>query len=746
MARPLTNDELVAAIEREEKAAYGFFSGELAEQRQVALDYYFGEQLVGDDDIPDGRSKVISTDVSDTVEWILPSLLKIFLSGDEVVRFDPKSPEDIPQAEQETAYINHIATAKNESFSTFHSWFKDALIQKVGYVKTWYEEKKEVVEETYEGMSDEEFAMLMQDDDVTPIEHTEETELEDVMGPQGPMQIPITSHDIKVRRESKTCQIKFEAVPPEEIFVSTEHREVSLQNAPFVEHKTRKTVSYLRQIGYDVPDDINDGSEDNTEDKHRDRYDEWKADNQGADPSMRQVWVRDVYIRIDKDGDGIAELRRVVVVGKTVLEDKITEEIPFAALCPVPMPHRHVGLSYADLIMDLQDIKSMFLRLAVDNGYLAANGRWAVSDRVNLDDMLVSRPGGIVRVDGDPNGAMLPMVSPQSTANQIQMIEYLDAVKENRTGVTKYNQGLDSNSLNKTATGINQIMNAAQQRIELIARLFAEGGVKQLFLLIHGLVRRHENKEQIVQIRNQWVPINPREWVKRTDLSISVGLGTGNKNEKLGHLVNAFQMSANLVPLGIVNPVNMYNLMKEVYINAGFKDPEKFLSDPSQMPPMPPQPNPLIQVEQIKQQGKAQELQINAQLEQQKAQAQLQQEQLRSQNDVAIERDKLNMQAELERYKAQLQADTELAKTKLQLEAEIQIEQFKAQNDSALELQKQRMELNSIVDKASQAQGNEATGTIVQGLKAMIQSMNAPKQVVRDESGRVVGVQTGNAE
>ena len=740
MARPLTNDELVAAIEREEKAAYGFFSGELAEQRQVALDYYFGEQLVGDDDIPDGRSKVISTDVSDTVEWILPSLLKIFLSGDEVVRFDPKSPEDIPQAEQETAYINHIATAKNESFSTFHSWFKDALIQKVGYVKTWYEEKKEVIEENYEGMSDEEFAMLMQDDDVTPVEHTEETEIEEVVGPQGPMQIPVTSHDIKVRRESKTCQIKFEAVPPEEIFVSTEHREVSLQNAPFVEHKTRKTISYLRQIGYDVPDDINDGSEDNTEDKHRDRYDEWKADNQGADPSMRQVWVRDVYIRIDRDGDGIAELRRVVVVGKTVLEDKITEEIPFAALCPVPMPHRHVGLSYADLIMDLQDIKSMFLRLAVDNGYLAANGRWAVSDRVNLDDMLVSRPGGIVRVDGDPNGAMLPMVSPQNTANQIQMIEYLDAVKENRTGVTKYNQGLDSNSLNKTATGINQIMSAAQQRVELIARLFAEGGVKQLFLLIHGLVRRHENKEQIVQIRNQWVPINPREWVKRTDLSISVGLGTGNKNEKLGHLVNAFQMSANLVPLGIVNPVNMYNLMKEVYINAGFKDPEKFLSDPSQMPPMPPQPNPLIQVEQIKQQGKAQELQINAQLEQQKAQAQLQQEQLRSQNDVEIERQKIAAQIQLEQYKAQLKAETDISIA--QINAQIEAEKNNAAHAADLRkaLLESEIQLRGLVEQAKTAQGNDQMSSVMSGMQALIESMNRPKQIVRGPDGKAAGV------
>lgn len=673
MTKALTNDDLIAAVEREEKAAYGFFSGELAEQRQVALNYYLGAELVGDDEIPDGRSRVISTDVSDTVEWILPSLLKIFLSGDEVVRFDPTGPEDVQQAEQETAYINHLATQKNEAFATFYSWFKDALIQKVGYVKAWYEEKKEVIEETYEGMSDEEFTMLMQDDDITAIEHTETREVEIAQGPEGPIQIPTTKHDIKFRRTATTKATKFEAVPPEEMFVSTSHRDVDLTDSPFVEHRTQKTISYLRQIGYDVEDGINDASGSSTEDNNRDQYDEWRENNKGADATMRLVWLRDVYIRIDKDGDGIAELRRLVIVGKTILDDYIVEEIPFAALCPVPMPHRHVGLSYADLIMDLQDIKSMFMRLAVDNGYLAANGRWAVSDRVNLDDMLVSRPGGVVRVEGEPTTAIMPLANPQQIGGTIQMIEYLDSIKENRTGVTKYNQGLDSNSLNKTASGINQIMSAAQQRIELVARIFAEGGVRQLFRLIHAIVRRHENKEQIVSLRNQWVPINPREWVKRNDLSIAVGLGTGSKDAQLVHLNQAFQMSGPLAQMGIVKPENFYNLMREVYVNAGFKDPDKFLTNPSQEPPQQPQQDPRLILEQQKAQLEGQKMQADIQMQMGKMQQDMQMAQQKAQQDMEIAQQRLASDITLEREKmaAEIQLKREEMMAEIQLKREM---------------------------------------------------------------------------
>jgi hypothetical protein len=316
------------------------------------------------------------------------------------------------------------------------------------------------------------------------------------------------------------------------------------------------------------------------------------------------------------------------------------------------MPHRHIGRSYADLTMDIQLIKSTLIRGQLDNMYLANNGRYAISDRVNLDDMLTSRPGGIVRVEGDPGSGIMPLSHPPLPASSFTMVEYMDSMKEKRTGVTAYNQGLDANSLNKTATGVAQIMNASQQRIELVARTFAETGVKELFTLVHRLVRTTLTKPDIVRIRNKWVEVDPREWEDRNDLSISVGLGAGNKDQQLAHLMSIINMQKEAITAGLTSPEKIYNALAKLTQNAGFKNPEEFWVNPGN--------NPAPQGE--KQPSEA-EIMVQGQLqiEQQKAQAQMMQEQERSKNDVIIEREKIVAQAELERFKAQLKAETDLA-------------------------------------------------------------------------------------
>jgi hypothetical protein len=303
--------------------------------------------------------------------------------------------------------------------------------------------------------------------------------------------------------------------------------------------------------------------------------------------------------------------------------------------------------------MDIQLIKSTLIRGQLDNMYLANNGRYAISDRVNLDDMLTSRPGGIVRVDGDPGTGIMPLSHPPLPASSFGMVEYMDSMKEKRTGITAYNQGLDANSLNKTATGVAQIMNASQQRIELVARTFAETGVKELFKLVHYLVRTTLTKPDIIRLRNKWVEVDPREWKARKDLSISVGLGAGNKDQQLVHLTSILQMQKEAIAVGLTNPEKIYNALAKLTQNAGFKNPEEFWVNPANTP------------EQAQKQDKPSEAEImiqgQLQIEQQKAQSQLQQEQVRSQNDVIIEREKIASQAELERFKAQLKAETDLA-------------------------------------------------------------------------------------
>ena len=651
----LSDRDLLATIEREERNAYGYLSGELATERTQALDYYLGREFGNE---VEGRSKVVSTDVADTIEWVMPSLLKIFASGDKVVMFNPRGPEDVEGAEQETDYVNFVVMEKNAGLEVLYTWFKDALLSKVGYVKAYFEEIEDTDEEYYEGLGDDELAMLLQDGEVEPIEH----EAVQVVGPDG---MPAIAHNVKVKRIAKLRRVKIEAIPPEEVLLTTKHRTVTLQDADFIQHRTRRTISDLRAQGFDIDDDIaSDDGEDtmlNDESISRDLYDEFTADMEG-DRELRKIMVRETYIRIDRDGDGIAELRRILTIGDTILEDDPCDLIPFAALTPILMPHRHVGRSYADLVMDLQLIKSTVLRQILDNMYLANNGRTAVNaNRVNLDDLLVSRPGGVIRVDGDPGGAMMPIQHPMLGATSFSMVEYIDTLRENRTGVTKYNQGLDSNSLNKTATGVSQIMTASQQRIELVARLFAETGVKDLFLIVHALCRKHSQKAEVIRLRGQWVPIDPRQWKKRSDLSIAVGLGTGNKDQQLQHLMTILTAQREAIAIGIATPKNIYNALVKLTQNAGFKDPDEFWTSPEQQQPQPPQPSP----EEIK-----------AQAEQMKMQAEMQDAEKQRQFDAAMEQ----MKDATERYKAELQAQTDLQIAQMRERTAAEMEIFKVRN------------------------------------------------------------------
>ena len=636
----LSDSELLATIEREERNAYGYLSGELSTERTQALDYYLGRPFGNE---VEGRSQVVSTDVADTVEWVMPSLLKIFASGDRVVAFNPRGPEDVEASEQETDYVNFLVMEKNPGLEILYTWFKDALLSKVGYVKVCFEETEDTDEEYYEGLADDEFALLTQDPEVQPIEY------EQVMTEYGP------AHNVRLKRISKSRKLKIYPVPPEELLLSTTHRNIGLQNASFVQHRTRKTISEMRAQGYDIDDNVraDEGDEISLSDESigRDLYDEFSGDNDG-EREMRRILVRETFLRIDRDGDGIAELRRVLTVGDQILEDEICDLIPFAAITPILMPHRHIGRSYADLIMDLQLIKSTIMRQILDNMYLANNGRYAASDRVNLDDLLVSRPGGVVRVQGDPAGAIMPLQHPILGPAAFSMVEYIDTMRENRSGVTKYNQGLDSNSLNKTATGMTQIMNASQQRIELVARLFAETGVKDLFLIVHAMCRKHSQKAEVMRLRNSWVPIDPRQWKRRTDLQISVGLGTGNKDQMLQHLMMILQSQREAIQIGIASPKNIYNALVKLTQNAGFKNPDEFWTDPEQAPPQPPQPDPNVQ---------------KAEIEAQDAEKQ-------RQADIAVKQ----MELQMDKYRADLDAQTKLSIAQLDRAAKAEIEMFKA--------------------------------------------------------------------
>lgn len=644
--------DILALIEQEEENAYGINDAQLSDERAEAIKYYLAEPF--GNEIED-RSQVVSTDTQDVIESALPQLLKVFVSGDKVVVFDPRGPEDVKAAEQETEYVNHIVMEKNHGFHIFYVWFKDALLSKNGYVKVWYEEYEQAEEDSYNGLTDAQVNMLVQDG-VEVLEHTAYPDpsfpaQQAMMMQQAGMPVPPIPqlHDVKIRKVETVGCVKICNVAPEAIMVSTETSGLDLNESRFVQHRELMSLDEAKKMGFNVTDDTwSDVENFYQESDARDLYGEDSSNLETTD-----VLVKDTYYKID------GKRMRYVIIGNTIVHEEETEVVPFACLSPILMPHRHIGRSYADLVKDVQQVKSALIRGSLDSMYLANSPRFAMnSDRVNLEDMLTSRPGGIVRTQGDPAGAIMPLVSTPVSPISFSMIEYMDSAKEKRTGVTAYNQGLDANSLNKTATGISIIAQASQERLLLVARLFAETGVKDLFTLVHRLIRKHQNKAEVVRLRNEWVEVDPRQWKTRTDLSISVGLGTGNKDQQLAHLQTILMAQKESMPLGVATPKNIYNALIKLTQNAGFKDAEEFWTAPDERPQQP-QPNPEI--------IKAQQ---EAQLQQQKHQDDMQMQAMKHQSDAQLQREQMAMDMQLEQFKAQLKAETDLAIANIHAQAD----------------------------------------------------------------------------
>ena len=606
--------------------ALGYLGGNLSESRKKSLEYYLGDKLGTE---IDGRSQVVSTDVSDTIESILPNLLRIFTASDKVVKCEPVTAEDVPMADQATAYLNHVFYKENNGFQLLYNFFKDALIEKNGFLKIYWDESESVEFETYQNLSLEDKEAL--EDTRDEIEFIEEEEVEDefskaefekaieqyeTQGLEIPeMQTPdFILYNCKIKRTKKTGKIKVESVPPEEFLIDRNAK--TIEDADFVSHKVLISRSDLIAMGYDE-DEVNNlpaSSDDiyNTENTVRQGdIDEYLTDNY-AQGQNTKVSIYESYVKYDYDEDGIAELRKIVSAGddgSMVLENMPCDNIPFVTVTPIPMPHRFYGRSVSELVEDIQLMKSTVMRQLLDNMYLTNNNRVAVMDgMVNMDDLLTTRPGGVVRTKQPPNQVMQPLQSQPISQQAFPMLSYLDTVREARTGITKSAQGLDADTLNsKTATGVNTLMTQTQMRSELIARIFAETGVKDLFRKIFELMVKYQDKEKVVMLNNQYIPVKPTEWKDRFNISIVVGLGTGSKEQQtvmlnsiLERQIQAFQLQGGK-EMPMVSLKNIYNTLSKVIENAGLKNVENYFVDPDigkQMMP-PPQPPPLTPIEKI---------------------------------------------------------------------------------------------------------------------------------------------------
>lgn len=643
-------------LQNEIQSAVNYHETELAANRVESLRYYLGEPF--GNEVTD-RSQVVSTEVADSIEFAMPSLMKMFASTDEFCRFEPRGPEDVRAAEQATDLVNFEIYKNNQGFRVIHDWFKDALLFAQGCVKAAWEETEQVENETYEDLSEDELTLLLSDPAVEVISQNVE---EAGMLSDDNIEIPVSRlFTVEIRRRVKSGSVKLYNVPPEELIFS--HRATSLEDCQFIAHRTEMRVGELVELGYDYDTVLrfSGDSELDNEGERSVRFEDLESGDLGdsLDPTMRPVMVVEAYIKCDYDGDNIPELRRVLCLGdgSEVLENEPIDHMPFAILSPILMPHRMVGRSFADLIKDCQLIKSTILRQLLDNLYLTNNARvGAVEGQVNLDDLLQARPGGIVRMRAP--GMVQPLAVPQMQNSAYQMLDYMDNIRDQRTGLSKTAMGLDPDTLQSTtASAVNATIQGAQLKIEMIARVFAETGCRQLSNIVLHLLQKHQDSERVIRIRNEFVAIDPREFTNGFDLSVNVGLGSGRETEKLAMLTQIMGKQEQIMAqLGINNPVvrpsQYLNTLRKIAEMAGFKDTEQFFSSGAD-------------VDAAIAQSLQQEVQGDGglSLEAQKFQAELALKRQKIEAEIALEREK--MQAELELRKFELEAELQLRQQKL---------------------------------------------------------------------------------
>ena len=654
----MSEEQLQGVISAEINDAISFIDDDIGGNRAKATEYYYGDPF-GDEE--DGRSQVVSMDVRDTVQGILPSLMRIFFGPERVVEFAPQGPEDVMGAEQATDYVDFIFKRDNPGFKILHSAFKDALVRKCGIVKYWWDESTEVRAESFSMLDEQSMMMLTEDPNVEisavreyPVPGTEAmNEAQAIMTP------PPMMYDVEIKRRIKTGKVKIEALPPEEFLI--DRRAKSIEEAIFVGHRTMKTVSDLVAMGYDYDEMVEAAGNGNDFDNN----DEYQARNPFAvistanngDPSSKSVLYIEGYLKVDFDGDGIAEMRRICTIGtgNKVVRNEIVDDRQFADFCPDPEPHTFFGMCPADVVMDIQEIKSNVQRGILDSLAQAIHPRTAIVEgQANLEDVLNTEVGAVIRMRAP--GMVQPFTTPFVGQAAFPMLDYLDDIKQTRTGISKAAAGLDADALQSTTkAAVSATVNAAHQHIEMIARIFAETGMRKLFTGILKLVVENQDRARMVRLRNTFVPIDPRSWNANMDVIVNVGVGDGTIEDRI-NILNQVAMRQEMLikETGPNNPVvtipQYTNTLTKMLQLAGIKDSQNYFNQlPAdfQMPaPEAPKPTPEEMLAQVQAQA------IQADIQKKAAELQLDREKALLADD--RERDRIEQDGILRRYELEL--------------------------------------------------------------------------------------------
>ena len=631
----MSENELLATTEAAVQDA-AIFNGEFSRENERYLKEYLGRPY-GDE--VDDQSKAVSTDVADVVESDMPSLARIFLGSGDIIQFEPNTENEaeVQEAEDKTKYVNWIIRNQPDSFKTIHNWMKDAEIQKNGVIKYFIDESKQVETVKYANVSPEELAGIvesLQGPDIEKVDAVEQEETE-----EGGFNISFRV----TRNPKKVCIIN---VPPESFLITKNAS--SKADAVLVGDRIRKTRGELLADGFSrklinqLPSVDSEGERRTQLKSIRDR--DQGGDNETStdihDWSGQTVEITDLYIKIDYDGDGIAERRHIMKSGNHILINEPFDHVPYASLSAILMPHKAIGRSRAEITSATQRQKTTLLRGMFNNIYMANNPRNVVHPDIDLDDMLANRINGVVRMDNDtqilPQNGVFPLLTPYIGGEVLQVMQYVDQAKAQTTGALLANQGLDSDAIGReTATRFTGVEEAGEAKIELIARNYAETGFRDLYEGIAWLVSRFQDTATEFRVLGKAMVVNPSSWKYRHHVTSSVGLGAGNNEKLVGSLQGIYAIQQQLKATGspLVDNVDLYSTLKRIVDGLGLPRVDEFFNNPEEpddllkaenemlnglvvqlQEQMQGMGNPLAEAETIKQQAFLAKAQSDAQL------------------------------------------------------------------------------------------------------------------------------------
>mgnify|MGYP001205815278 FL=1 len=625
--------------------AKSFITDEISPVRIKCSRYFEGEVDIGQEA---GRSGIVKTVVRDTVRAVKPSLMRIFLSHSKAVEFLPREENDIESSQQATEFLNYKFQHLG-GYNLLRDAIHEALIKKVGILRVYYKEEPKTEIHTYDYLDDTTFAVLTSDPEVEIIEHEEIYEKQTM---EDGIETESLHHNCKISRTKKSGDLVVDAVPSEEFFIDRMAKSLTEGEFYVCGHSTEVTVSDLLDMGYDY-DDVSDLSSEDSRDSTNDaevferrRYSvTHDKDRNHTDPSSKKVLLTQAFMKMDIEGSGKAMLYSFILGGdsyKLLEPPMLCDEVPYVGLSIDPEPHTFFGRSLADIVMQEQDSATQIYREILNNLSMSNLPRMAVTDSVNLDDLMNLELGGIVRTRTAPSQSIQNLAVPFTASQSLGVMEYVDRIVEDKTGITKASMGLDPDSLQSvTKAGVQATLQAQQGQIEVMARNLAEG-LKELFGKMLRCYTKHQDAPTVMRLKGNFVPIDPKVWQSASmDSVVNVGLGTGRHDERLGGLQMMLQIQQQIMQAygtqnGLVSLTNIRQTLADILDGFGLRNTDRYVQ------PM----NPEIET---------QLAQINAQKTQQ---AQM----MQAQNDPS------QVLLKAESMKAQTKAQTDMMKAQLMKE------------------------------------------------------------------------------